>query len=378
VASLRQITGIALSVVVALGAAACGGSNSSDDAAGTVTTKPTKKPSRLVIRVWSGDELKVYADTAAKNFTRDTGIQIKWDPADEAVSYTKIGQQIRNGQRPSDDASLNAQQRAYLSSVRNQTIPISPKLAPNLDKVNPVVAKPEGASDAAWPYVNLYTLSVPFIVRTDKIDPKEVQSWNDLFKPALKRSLVFDTIYSSTAFGLAQSLGVDPAASPPGSLDPVWKRLHDIQPNLAQLGSNADVVTALTNGTVKVAISNTGSGISAKAAGAPVKLVAPRDGLYVVGDSYYIHKGIPAENAYYAQVFANYLLDASVQTAVAAKLGFVPVNPAATVPKYMRDDPRVFPRSPEELDAAKAVIAPIPLMARYDSQWQTSFDNALK
>jgi putative spermidine/putrescine transport system substrate-binding protein len=378
VASLRQITGIALSVVVALGAAACGGSNSSDDAAGTVTTKPTKKPSSLVIRVWSGDELKVYADTAAKNFTRDTGIQIKWDPADEAVSYTKIGQQIRNGQRPSDDASLNAQQRAYLSSVRNQTIPISPKLAPNLDKVNPVVAKPEGASDAAWPYVNLYTLSVPFIVRTDKIDPKEVQSWNDLFKPALKRSLVFDTIYSSTAFGLAQSLGVDPAASPPGSLDPVWKRLHDIQPNLAQLGSNADVVTALTNGTVKVAISNTGSGISAKAAGAPVKLVAPRDGLYVVGDSYYIHKGIPAENAYYAQVFANYLLDASVQTAVAAKLGFVPVNPAATVPKYMRDDPRVFPRSPEELDAAKAVIAPIPLMARYDSQWQTSFDNALK
>ena len=107
---------------------------------------------------------------------------------------------------------------------------------------------------------------------------------------------------------------------------PVWSRISQIKPNLAQLGSNSDVVTALTNGSVKVAISNTGSGISALASGAPIKMVAPKDGLYVVGDSYYIHKGIPAANAYYAQVFANYILDPEVQSAVADKLGLVPVN----------------------------------------------------
>ncbi len=107
-------------------------------------------------------------------------------------------------------------------------------------------------------------------------------------------------------------------------MDPVWSHISGLRPNLAQLGSNADVVTALTNGSVKVAISNTGSGIAAKAAGAPIKMVAPKDGLYVVGDSYYIHKGIPAANAYYAQVFANYILDPKVQSAVADKLGFVP------------------------------------------------------
>ena len=47
-------------------------------------------------------------------------------------------------------------------------------------------------------------------------------------------------------------------------MNPVWDRIAEIKPNLAQLGSNADVVTALTNGSVKVAISNTGSGIAAQ------------------------------------------------------------------------------------------------------------------
>jgi putative spermidine/putrescine transport system substrate-binding protein len=189
--------------------------------------------------------------------------------------------------------------------------------------------------------------------------------------------VAIDSIYSSTAFGFAQSLGVDPASNPPDGMAPVWSKISEIKPNLAQLGSNSDVVTALTNGSVKVAISNTGTGISALAAGAPIKMVAPKDGLYVVGDSYYIHKGIPAANAYYAQVFANYLLDPAVQSAVADKLGLVPVNPDATVPDYMTADPKVFPRSPADLKAVNAIVAPIPLMAKNDEAWQKAFDNAI-
>jgi spermidine/putrescine-binding protein len=106
-------------------------------------------------------------------------------------------------------------------------------------------------------------------------------------------------------------------------------------------------------------------------------MVAPKDGLYVVGDSYYIHKGIPAANAYYAQVFANYILEPAVQSAVAAKLGLVPVNPAADVPQYMSSDPSVFPRSPADLKADNAIVAPIPLMAKNDEAWQKAFDNAI-
>jgi putative spermidine/putrescine transport system substrate-binding protein len=381
VTTIRRFVAAALCTAVAAGGLIACSSDATNDATGTsgseVPAKPATKPDRLVIRIWAGDEQKVYADTAGAAFTKDTGIPIVWDTTDEAVSYAKLNQEIGSGQPPSVDASFNAQQRAYTNAARGWTIPINPELAPNMAKVTADVARPSDSTGAAWSYLNPYTLSVPFIVRTDKVDPNQIQSWADLFKPDLSQSVAIDSIYSSTAFGFAQSLGVDPASNPPDGMAPVWSRIAEIKPNLAQLGSNSDVVTALTNGSVKVAISNTGSGISALAAGAPIKMVAPKDGLYVVGDSYYIHKGIPAATAYYAQVFANYILDPAVQSAVADKLGLVPVNPAATVPAYMTADPRVFPRSPADLKAVNAIVAPIPLMAKNDEAWQKAFDNAI-
>ncbi len=378
---IRRILAVAaVTVLATTGLAACS-SDSSETASSTTSTgvpaEPATKPDRLVIRIWSGDEQKVYADTAGKKFTEDTGIPIVWDTTDEAVSYAKLNQEMSSNQRPSADASFNAQQRAYTNAARGWTIPINPELAPNLDKVTAETAAPADKGDGPWSYVNPYTLTVPFIVRTDKLDPATVRTWNDLFKPELSQSLAVDSIYSSTAFGFAQSLGVDPAKDPPAGMDPVWARISELRPNLAQLGSNADVVTALTNGSVKLAISNTGSGIQAINAGAPVALVAPSDGLYVVGDAYYIHKGIPDANAYYAQVFANYLLDPAVQSEVADKLGLIPVNPDATVPAYMSDNKAVFPRSAEDLAADKAIVAPIPLMAKNDEAWQKAFDGAI-
>lgn len=374
----KKIIAVAAVGILAIGIAGCG--SDSTDSTGTstdATAEPATKPDRLVIRIWSGDQEKLYADTAATKFTEDTGIPIVWDTTDEAVSYAKLNQEISSGQRPSADASFNAQQRAFTNAARGWTIPINPELVPNLSTVTKETAAPPDSGDGAWNYVNPYTLSVPFIVRTDLIDPATLKTWDDLFKPELSQSLAVDSIYSSTAFGFAQSLGVDPAQNPPAGMDPVWARIAELRPNLAQLGSNADIVTALTTGTVKVAISNTGSGIQAMNAGAPIALVAPSDGLYVVGDAYYIHKGIPDENAYYAQVFANYILDPEVQSAVADKLGLVPVNPDATVPTYMSDNAAVFPRSAEDLKAVNAIVAPIPLMAKNDEAWQKAFDGAI-
>lgn len=376
----QAITVAAASVLAMTSIMACGSSEDST-AAGTTSTgvpsEPVTKPDRLVIRIWSGDQEKVYAETAAAKFTEETGIQIVWDTTDEAVSYAKLNQEMSSNQRPSADASFNAQQRAYTNAARKWTIPINPELAPNLEKVTTETAAPPDHTDGPWAYVNPYTLSVPFIVRTDEIDPATVKTWDDLFKPELAQSLAVDTIYSSTAFGFAQSMGVDPAQNPPAGMDPVWARISELRPNLAQLGSNADVVTALTNGSVKLAISNTGTGIQAQNAGAPVALVAPSDGLYVVGDAYYIHKGIPDENAYYAQVFANYLLDPEVQSVVADRLGLIPVNPEATVPGYMSDNVAVFPRTADDLAAVKAIVAPVPLMAKNDETWQKAFDAAI-
>jgi putative spermidine/putrescine transport system substrate-binding protein len=373
-------------------ASACGGAKSavsqsssaapadeiSNPTANAVTAAPQSKPEFITIRVWGDNDIKALSTVAGAEFTKDTGVKIKFDTTDEAVSYAKLDQQMKSGARPDVDASLQAQQRAYLDGLRGFNVPISTALAPNmLDCVRSVTAPPGTAATASsWSYVNIYSVTVPFIIRSDLVDPATVQSWNDLFQPSLRKSVVLDQIYTSSAFELAATLGVQPT-SDPSSMDSVWRKASEIKPNLAALAGNTDVTQALVNGTAKVAVSFGGAGVSAANAGAKIAFVAPKDGLYVVADSYYIHKGIPDENAYYAQVFANYLVSAASQSKLAAVEGVGPINPAATVPAFMKDNPNVFPVTEAQFTAAHAIVAPIPIMAKNDAAWQEAWENAI-
>jgi len=344
------------------------------------TTKPAKKPKFITVRVWSGPYQKAFAATVAKQFTKATGVGVHWDTTDELVSYQKIDQQIRSGIRPQADASMQAQQRAYLDAVRGLTLPISPKLAPNMAKAVFAIAAPQGTPKDAksWAYANPYSVTVSLVVNTTKVRPSEITKWADIFKPKYKRSIVLDQTFWSTAFPLAKSMGIDPAKNAPRSMDPVWKRIRELKPNLTALGNGQDVTTALTNGNASIAVTCTCNVISAITSGAKLALVVPRDGMFLVADAYYIHKGIPPENYYYAQVFANYLYSAATQAYLAKDQGLLPTVPGTPVPAYMKTQPRAFPRSAAQIKAANGVVAPIPLIAKYNDQWQLAFENAIK
>lgn len=345
-----------------------------------LTKAPAHKPAYITIRAYSGGYQAAMAKSAGKAFTAATGVKVRWDTTDEFVSFNKIDQEIRAGQRPDVDASLQAQQRAYLDAARGLTLPISTTLAPNALKANRAVAAPPGTPGSAttWAYMNPYSVTVAFITNPKLVDPKTLTSWNDLSQPRFKKSLIFDQIYSSTAFGMAHAMGVDPANNPPSSLDPVWKRVEELRPNLVVLGSNTDVTTALSQGTGKVAITCTCAYNDAVSAGTNLVVVAPKDGLYEVADAYYIHKGIPAADYYYAQVFANYLYAAQTQATLAKEQSLIPSVPGSKLPPFMAKQPEVFPVTEAQQKAANVVPAPIALMARNDLPWQTSFENAIK
>jgi putative spermidine/putrescine transport system substrate-binding protein len=379
--SARMVALVAVLLVASI--AGCGGGD--DDggdaaSASNAAEKPDKKPSRLVIRVAGSAYGDMMKNTVVKAFTEATGIPVTLDTTDEAVIFTKVDQAIKAGQRPPVDAEINLQTRAYLDTVREYSLPISPKVAPNVEQVEKGVAQPLGLplnDDGSWPYVNVYQLSVPFIERSDLIKEGEVTSWKHLKKPFLKKGIAFDGAFQSEAFGIANALGVTPTKEE-SSLDPVWDYLKELRPNEALNGTSIDHVRALTSGNAKMAISPPLDGITAQKQGAPIRMVAPDEGMVIVADSYYIHKNIPQDVYYYAQVFANYLLDPKVQEAWANELGFVPVNSNAKVPRFMTDNPDVFPRTTQEIEAVKGVIAPVPIMARNQDAWQSSFEAAVK
>jgi putative spermidine/putrescine transport system substrate-binding protein len=371
---------LACVVCTSMGIVACGSddSGSGDSKSAAVTEKPSKKPPALTVRIWAGALKDGIAATCGASFQKSTGIPIKWDTSDEGAIHTKVNNAIRAGQRPPVDVSFQLQTRGYLSGVQKLVIPISPKVAPNLDLVNASVSKPpQLPSTDGWAYANVYTFTIPVIVRTDKVDPKSITSWNDLFDPKFKDAIEWDSQYASTAFSIAKTIGVTPDEKNAASMDPVWKKIATAKPNIAILGDDAASVKGLTSGEIDISIHGIFDKLEAEKAGAPVAAVVPKEGVLLLGDSIYIHKGIPPESAYYAQVFINECLSKEQQTKIADKLGVVPVNPQATLPAYMAKEPNVFPATEEEIKAS-AIIAPIPAMARNQDAWQAAFDNAVK
>lgn len=361
-------------------AAGCGGDDDSaaSDTSAAVAGVPDTKPSSLTVRIWAGPLKDGIAESCGRSFTQKTGIPIKWDTSDEGAIHTKVNNAIRAGERPPVDVSFQLQTRGYLSGVQDLVVPISPAVAPNLNAVNASVSKPpELPSENGWAYANVYSFMIPVIVRTDRVDPASITSWEDLFDPRFKDAIEWDAQYASTAFSIAKMLGVTPDADDASSMDPVWAKIATAKPNIAILGDDAASVKALVSGEVDLSIHGVFDKIEAEEAGAPVANVVPDEGALLLGDAVYIHKGIPDDSAYYAQVFINECLSAEQQTKIADSLGVIPVNPDATVPAYMTEEPRVFPVTEDQI-AASAIVAPIPAMAKNQDAWQASFDQAVK
>lgn len=358
------------------------GSDNSDAPASAenAAEEPATKPDRLIVRFAGSDYGELMERTVVDKFTKETGIPVTVDNTEEYAAFAKNQQAIEAGQRPPVDCQINNQPYAYLDAIHEYSLPISPEVAPNLEKVEQAVAQPTGLplnDDGTWPYVGIYQLSVPFVEDADAIPADAVTSWLDLKDPSLHKSIAIDGAYQSTAFGIAKALGVE-VTEDADSLDPVWEFLHSIKDNQAVLGTSVDTVRALTSGQVKLAITPPLDGISAEKEGVKIRFVPPKEGMVVVTDSFYINNNIPQNVYYYCQKFANTMLDPTVQAEWAEALGLVPVNGEAKVPAYMTNNPDVFPITEQQIKEANGFRAPVPLQARNQDVWQSEFENALK
>lgn len=374
VKSVRRVIGlVGLATSVALVGAGCATTLPS----GTAVSKPATKPAQIIVRTWGEPFRSQIADTAAKKFTADTGIKVKFDTTDEAVIQTKVSTAIRAGQRPPVDVTFNADTRGYLSAAQSLVVPLDPKIVTNLGKLSSA-AKPSDLSvKNGWPYVDALSFTVPIIYRTDKVKPEQLTSWTDLASPAFAGKIAMDGIYQSTAFTLAKAKGIDPSVDAPKSLEPVWSFLRSMKGNVAVIGGDAGPVPLLKSGQATVAIAGSYAADDAKKQGVPVAFAVPKEGVLLDGDAVWVNKNLPKDVTYYSQVFVNDLLDAQVQTKLAAVGGVMPVNLGATLPAVMKADPEVYPVTDDEIRRS-AVPAPVGLMARNNDAWQAAYESALK
>jgi putative spermidine/putrescine transport system substrate-binding protein len=239
-------------------------------------------------------------------------------------------------------------------------------------KKDPHVAagKPDGGGTG---YVVIYTYTTPlFYLKNHVTMPTDV-SWEVIFDPAYKGKLFMTSNYDSLLFPLAKMLNLDVATD---NLDPLWKKLATLRPNIKVVGDDTPFIENMKTGEVWLGSALVGDAFALKADGVNVAWTVPKEGATLTGDAMYLPKNLPDDVAYYAQMFINEVIDAQMQTQWTAKVQTVPTNSNSEPASFMKDDP-AFPFSQAQIDKY-AIVQPVKLSAEHTDEWQAKWTAAIQ
>lgn len=365
---------------VASGAAAvflgaCGGGDSDADtsAATTVSSaEPETKPDKITVRCWGDPYRAFWRDTAGKQFTDDTGIAVEWDTSDIGPLVTRIRAAVDADQQPPVAAVMGEGVYSFLAYAQGLAVDLDPEIAPNLLELNPALAQ-VGFDTPEWAMLTIWGFSAPINYLADKVDGSLFESWEGMWDPSLKGRILLPNTYTAFTFSTAALLGIEPAAD---NMGPVFEKIAELKPNILGTGGDTEVVSSFISGDAWASVALPGTGSAAADEGAKVEFAVPKEGMMIDRDFYWVTKGNPPEVEYYAKLFANYVCDVKNQGAMAEELGVIPTHPDTKLPKYMTDNPTVYPVTEEEV--SKNFLVPLPLAAENQDAWQAEYDRAVK
>jgi putative spermidine/putrescine transport system substrate-binding protein len=349
---------------------ACGSSSGPGPKAVATTAKvPTTKPSQLVVRTWGPPWSSGLKKSVADAFSKETGIQVKFDLSDFGPTQVKIQQALSAGRRPPVDIVHTVGFFAERARVQKLTTPLDPDIVTNFKNLMPVGHPP----DDSTAYANLYSYTFPVIYLPDKISLPSGLSWEELLDPKYKGSFYAASTFEVLTFPFAKILGVDTATQP---VDKVWTKLRDLRPNLAGFGQDSDFVTAMKSGQAKWGAFILGNALALRDGGTKVKWLVPKEGSTLGVDSMYIARGLPDDVTYWSQKLVNAVLEPSNLTTFTAGAGVVPTNELSKPLESLRGDP-AFPFTTEEIDKY-AIQLPLDAAARHQDDWQAAYTAALQ
>ncbi len=332
-------------------------------ASGTLA-KPDQKPDRLIVRTWGGPWRTTYEKGAAASFTAKTGIPVEFDGTGTSEIQAKILQAVRAKSRPPVDVVLSVASLAYAAQIQKISIPLDKHILTNSDQLSSI-AQPAGITN----YINVSSYSQPIVYNPKVVTMPASISWNEIFDKKYAGKLFVTNTFASLLHPVAKMMDLNPATD---DLTPVFAKIAELKGNISATGDEEEFVAGIEAGEVTIGVTLAATALEVGG----LKWVVPKEGAVLGTEAFYVPAGLPPHVSYYAQMFINEALSAANQTALAAGIGEVPVNTAATIPKFMIGDP-AFPFT--EKDIAKyGIVTPVELDARNRDKWQAAYTAAIQ
>jgi putative spermidine/putrescine transport system substrate-binding protein len=323
----------------------------------TIWAAPTWAAEKLIISSWGGSWKDLIADTAAKKFTADTGVEVEFVTGGtiDRLNKAKLAKDD-----PESDITFTTSHVGWLYA--NDGLFEALDLAKIPNAANLVSqAKISPYHIGSWAYV--YTIGY----RPDLLPPGiTFDSWADLWRPELKGKISAPDFDASHLIAVAAKLeGADVSDWQKGQA-----RLKALKPNFKSFYSDdAGSQQLMQSGEAPVQVMLSMNAYYIQGQGVNVKLVIPKEGAVLGVDTVAIMKG--SKKTELAYKFINALLDPDVQTQIATQKKGSPVVTDAKLDPELAKLPGLFTTT--EQWNKEAFVIDNKLRAEKTAEWRKWF-----
>ncbi|MDY0051554.1 MAG: spermidine/putrescine ABC transporter substrate-binding protein [Aliarcobacter sp.] len=257
-------------------------------------------------------------DSVLKDFTKETGIQVKYSTYDSnEAMYAKV----KTIGSSSYDIIVPSTYFVNKMSRENLLVKLDKSKLPNYKNLDTkLLSKPfDPNNDFSIPYLWGST-GISYNANSVK---EPIDSWKNLWNPEYKNNVLLNDDMREV-FGMAlKILGYSSNSTNPKEIEEAYKKLRELLPNVKMFYSESQKQVYL-NEEVKIGMNFNGEGFMANEENEAIKYIYPKEGALLWIDSLVIPKG--ANNIDNAHVFINYLLKAEVSQVISEEIGYPSPN----------------------------------------------------
>jgi len=312
----------------------------------------TKKSKELFLFIWS----EYIPDSVLADFEKETGIKVTvttYDSSESMFSKLKLtGGKGYDIVVPSADYVMRLGGEGLLQ-------PLDHKRLTNLGNIAPKFLGRPFDPENRWSIPYMWG-STALAVNSEKIDPKTVQSWADLWRPEFKgRLLLPNDMRGVLGIGLKlqkHSLNTRDAAQ----IKEAYEKLRPLMDSVKVFDSDSPKQAVLA-GEVDLAVMWNGEAKVAHEENPKIVYVYPKEGFSMWMDNLSIAKGAKHVDSSYA--FIDFILRPDISARICSEMGYATPNKAAMaqLSKAELENPIIYPpedayeRGEFEGDVGKAV-----------------------
>jgi putative spermidine/putrescine transport system substrate-binding protein len=323
-----------------------------------------EKPKEIIVRAWGGSWVDSLKAGVSDGFTAKTGIAVRHDLTEDNEIQPKVWAAVDQGRVPPIHINWDTTVNATKSALRGVTEDLSdiPNLANTTD-----LAKPVGLD--GFPIINTYGYVYVLAYRPSAFPDGPPKSWKALLDPKLKGRIALYNDGIGMHFP-AQVAGGGKLEDIPGNMQPAWDFITQLKGQSPLLGEDPDFTTWFQKGEIDAACTISTNAREARKNGIELAWTVPEEGCKFDTDGFWIPKGLPANELYWAKEYINYALTVEAQQIWLDGLGLPGVVPGVNPPADLINDPS-YPTKPEDFKNLIRVSAKI--QTENQSEWFSKF-----